>query len=156
AKVQNPASFGTLDTAVFDMAPYAGKRVRFSADVEAQGITNAPNKGAGLYMRVEDDRNNVLAFDNMGDRLITGTFGENRYEVVLDVAANARYVAFGLWLDGAGEVWASDASLEIVRPGAPYVMDPAAWSLVGKAPQDYSYDVDHGMTRCHRPSAHLR
>jgi hypothetical protein len=95
---------------------YLGKRLRFSAYVKAEGVAG----WAGLWMRV--DRQGIQrpsAFDNMQDRPIKGTGDWTRYEVVLDVAPDAADVAFGLLLNGPGQVWMDDAAFEVVDPSVP-------------------------------------
>ena len=56
------------------------------------------------------------AFDDMQDRPIRGTSDWTQYDVVLDVAPDAADVAFGLLLDGPGQVWIDDAKFEVVGP----------------------------------------
>ena len=52
--------------------------------------------------------------DNMADRPVRGTMDWQRYEVVLDVPAEAQAIAFGILLPGEGEAWMSDLDLETV------------------------------------------
>jgi len=110
----SPGGFGTLmQTIAAD--DYRGKRVRFSADVKAKGVAS----WAGLWMRVdgawrEGQLPPMLAFDNMRGRPIKGTRDWARHEVVLDVAAEASGISFGLLLEGAGQAWMDALRLEIV------------------------------------------
>jgi hypothetical protein len=104
-------------TMMQDIAPddYLGKRVRFSGYVRARGVKN----WAGLWMRVDSQTNprgcgEMLAFDNMEDRPIMGSSEWTRYDVVLDVAKEAKGIAFGILLKGEGTVWLSGASFEVV------------------------------------------
>jgi hypothetical protein len=53
------------------------------------------------------------------DRPINGTTDWRRYEVVLDVAEEARAIAFGVLLVGAGTAYISDARLETVDRSVP-------------------------------------
>lgn len=100
--------FGTL-MQEFRADHYLGKRIRFSAYVKSADA----NDWAGLWMRVDKGSSSV-AFDNMHDRAIKGTSDWKRYEVVLDVPADATGIAFGVLLSGSGEVWLSDTKMEIV------------------------------------------
>lgn len=100
--------FGTLMQSI-DAKNYAGKRVRFSGAVKSDGVQS----WAGLWMRV-DKGPEVAAFDNMENRAIKGTAGWKRHDVVLDVPQDASGIAFGILLDGQGEVWLSDAKFEVV------------------------------------------
>ena len=150
AKVAQPAALGTLDDAIFDASPYAGKRVRFSA-----GMKGAQVAQAGLYVRADGAGGKVLAMDNMDSHPLTGDVAWNRYQVVIDVPAEATLLAFGLWLDGSGEVWAGDTALEIIEPNEPYVLDPSAWLPAGNDVQSYTIDTDSSVQRCSRPSGHI-
>ena len=69
-------------------------------------------------MRVDKEKD-VLAFDNMQDRSITGTGDWQRYNVVLDVPRDATGIAFGMLLTGAGEVWLSGLKFEVVGLDVP-------------------------------------
>jgi hypothetical protein len=107
------AGFGML-MQQFAAEQYLGKRVRISGAVKSDEV-----KGwAGLWMRVDKGKE-VVAFDNMQDRPIKGTTDWQRYEVVLEVPADATGISFGMLLDGAGEVWLSSTKFEIVGLDVP-------------------------------------
>lgn len=113
AKTPSVDGFGTL-MQDFRAGHYLGKRVRFSAFVKAGGLQD----WAGLWMRV-DKGSQQLTFDNMQDRAIKGTTNWQRYDVVLDVPADATGVFFGVLLSGSGEVWVNGAKFETVGPDVP-------------------------------------
>jgi len=128
--------FGTMSQ-YFSAAPYAAKRVRFSAYIRAQGVDPRPSgeSWAGLWMRVDDTNQpgvrggpKVLVIDNMHqtgtDRAITGTRAWQNYSVVLDVAPNATGIGLGILLHGAGEVWISGMKVETVGPDVPVTALP--------------------------------
>ncbi len=98
--------FGTVMTET-DASSYTGKRVRLSATVASKDVTS----WAGLWLRVDDAEQNVLAFDNMQDRPIVGTTGATSYSVVLDVAPQAKDLAYGVLLVGQGEVSVTQLTL---------------------------------------------
>lgn len=100
--------FGTL-MQQFSAEHYLGKRIRFSALVKTEDAQD----WAGLWMRV-DNGPKMLAFDNMQDRQIRGTTNWRRYDVILDVPANATGIFFGVLLSGSGEVWLNDAQIQAV------------------------------------------
>jgi hypothetical protein len=117
-----PEGFGGLQpNAPLDLHPYWGKRIRFSANVKAEGVKD----WAGLWMRVQaahDSKNrhsSTLAYDNMQDRPITGTSGWQRYSIVLDVPGNAREVHLGILLNGTGDVCVNGVKVEPVRKNVP-------------------------------------
>lgn len=104
---ENPRGFGTL-MQVFAADDYRGKRLRLRAEVKALAVEH----WAALWMRV-DGRwpTEMLAFDNMQDRPITGSTEWRQHDVVLDVAPAATQVAFGVLLSGIGEVRIADVEI---------------------------------------------
>jgi RNA polymerase sigma factor (sigma-70 family) len=115
ARAKEPAGFGTLMQMIAPDA-YRGKRVRFSGAARAIGVDG----WAGLWMRVDGpEQGKALAFDNMQRRPIKGTTDWERYEVVLDVAEEARAVAFGVLIAGRGEMRFADFRFEVVPNEVP-------------------------------------
>jgi hypothetical protein len=93
------ARAGTLTTTV-SAEPYRGGRVRYAAQVRGDGVALQ----VGLWMRVQDGEGAILAFDNMGDRPLRGSFGWRPAEVVLDVPEAAATIALGVYLTGTGSL----------------------------------------------------
>ena len=114
SKAPTAEGFGTLMQAV-GATPYRGKRLRLSALLKTDDARRAQ-----MWMRVDGaTRSQVLAFDNMNSRPIVGTTGWKRYEVVLDVPADAVAVAYGFFLAGSGKVSADEFRLETVGTDVP-------------------------------------
>jgi hypothetical protein len=92
AEEEATPGFG-LGTAAFPVNAAAGKHVKYSGFIKTEGI----NRGwAGLWWRVDGEPGTApLAFDNMNDRGATGTTPWTRYEIELDVPANATHIYFG-------------------------------------------------------------
>jgi len=117
AKTPEARTFGTLMQTV-DAAAYKGKRLRLTAWAKSAGVRS----WAGLWMRIDgaaDPRNGLpamLGFDNMQNRPIKGTTDWKRYEVVLDVPAEAVSVNFGILLEGAGQAWLDGVAFDVVGP----------------------------------------
>jgi transcriptional regulator with XRE-family HTH domain len=111
---ERPQGFATLMQS-FKADAYRGQRLRFSANVRALGI----EQWAGLWMRVDGGSEQVLAFDNMQNRPITGTRDWETHHVVLDVPEHSNQVALGILLAGAGQVWMAEARTEPVGPDVP-------------------------------------
>jgi hypothetical protein len=110
--VKNPTGFGSL-MQVASAAGFRGKRVRLTAWVKASGVQGR----AGVWLRVDgpaQDPTEPLAVDVMGDRPITGSRDWQRYEIVLDVPADAADVAFGAHMSGEGSLWVDGFKFEIV------------------------------------------
>jgi hypothetical protein len=106
--------FGTL-MQMFSAEKYRGKRIRFSADVRVDNVTQS----AGLWMRVDTPERKAAAFDNMSNRPITGTKSWSRYEVVLDVGDGASKIALGILMSGTGSARLSDPRVEVVGSDVP-------------------------------------
>jgi hypothetical protein len=73
---------------------------------------------AGIWMRV-DRSTETITIDNMQDRPIRGTTGWTKYAVVLDIADDSKYIAFGILLDGNGQAWIADIQLRVVGRDVP-------------------------------------
>jgi hypothetical protein len=129
--------FGTAMTRV-DPSAHLGKRIRLTATVSAATLTD----WAGLWMRVDGPNKQVLAFDNMQSRSIIGTQSAQPYSVVLDVAADATKISYGVLLVGSGEVGVSGLIIEEVDASVPVTGLPEGWCLVGSDPSDYGADGD--------------
>jgi hypothetical protein len=82
--------------------------------VKADGVQS----WAGLWMRV-DKGSEVVGFDNMENRAITGTAEWKKYDVVLEVPPDASGVSFGILLSGQGAVWLNDMKFEVVGTEVP-------------------------------------
>jgi hypothetical protein len=113
SKRPNVDGFGTLMQST-NAEQYQGNKVRLSSLVKSEEVT----RWAGLWMRV-DKGTEQLALDNMQNRPIKGTTGWQRYYVVLDVPKDATRIAFGILLDGPGEVWLNGTKFEIVGLDVP-------------------------------------
>lgn len=95
---------------------YFGKRIRFSGYIKSLDVVN----WSGLWLRVDEkDSKKSLAFDNMQNRPIKGTTSWQKYEIVLDVPANASNIAYGALLAGTGQIWIDDLKFEIVDESVP-------------------------------------
>ena len=112
AGVAQPAGFGTL-MQDFQGIEYRGQRLRMSGYAKAQAV----EQWAGLWMRV--DRPNSYTLDNMQNRPIKGTRDWEKYEIVLDVPIDSFDIAFGILLQGKGQVWLSNVQFEVVGTDVP-------------------------------------
>ncbi len=94
---------------------YRGKRIRMSAWVKTRGVAHK----AGLWLRISNAKQEIIAFDNMQERPIQGTMSWTRHEVVLDVDEHATQLVYGVLLSGGGTIWIDDLSIEEVGPDVP-------------------------------------
>lgn len=106
-RIEGPP-FG-VTTASFPVEVAAGKRIRYSGYIKTQGITRG---WAGLWWRV-DGKSGVLKFDNMNDRGVTGTTDWKRYEIDLQVPADATNINFGALDSGNGSAWFDELSVTV-------------------------------------------
>ena len=113
SKVEAPKSFGSW-ASMSAVGAYLGKRVRLSGYVRTEGAEG----WVGLWMRV-DGANGSLTFDNMSTRPIKGTTDWKKYDVVLDVPANAVGIMYGLMVSGKGKAWFDGVTLELVGTDVP-------------------------------------
>jgi hypothetical protein len=110
-----PLGFGTLmQTATAEH--FRGKRIRMSGWMRTENVSDG---WAGLWLRVDDKSGNSSAFDNMYERSIKGTTPWTRYDIVLDVGADATIIAFGTLLTGQGAAFVDDFTFEVVDRSVP-------------------------------------
>ncbi|MDN4601264.1 AraC family transcriptional regulator [Paenibacillus sp. F6_3S_P_1C] len=94
---------------------YVGKRMKLSGFVKTELV----DAFCGLWMRVDNNVHDVLQFDNMHDRPITGTQPWNQYHIVLDVPKDSAVISFGVILNGKGKVWVDSFRFEEVDSNTP-------------------------------------
>jgi hypothetical protein len=90
--------------------PYRGKRVRFRAYLKTKGLADP------AYVWLRSDSETGTRFVSTRGRGPKGTTDWGPQEVVLDVAADAGGLSFGVVAPGAGTLGVDDASLEVVDP----------------------------------------
>jgi len=107
SKEDDIQGFGTL---MQSSSPekYLGKKIKMTGYLK----TDSVNGWTGLWLRVDNADNQPLSFDNMQDRNITGTTGWTKYEIILDVPANAFNLAYGALLAGSGQIWFDNITFE--------------------------------------------
>ena len=102
--------FGTI-MQQFIPTDYIGKRVKLTGYIKTTNVKN----WAGMWFRIDGEpRAKMLGFDNMQNRPIKGTTAWKKYEIVLDVPANSKYIAYGVLLEGTGDVWLDDLRFDVV------------------------------------------
>lgn len=112
--VQDIGEFATM-MQQFKADRYLGKRLRLSSFIKTKGVQHF----ASLWMRVDSAADDVLQFDNMSNRPITGTTNWNHYAIVLDVPENSAVISFGVQLSGPGQVWMDHVVFEEVDESVP-------------------------------------
>ncbi|MEN9974367.1 MAG: hypothetical protein RLZZ282_373, partial [Verrucomicrobiota bacterium] len=112
--VPAPKSFTAMNQTISAVV-FRGKRVRFDGEIMTQGVKN----WAGFWLRADDKKGKIVAFQNMQKRGLEGTTAWKHEEIVLDIPDDAELMYFGMILDGAGKVKSSGLSLEIVDSSVP-------------------------------------
>lgn len=97
-KVSDPTGYGTL-MQVFAADDYRGKRLCMSGYIKVENVAG----WASLWMRVDGPEG-----ETMQDRPVTGTTDWEKFEIILDVPQDSVKIAFGVLLEGAGQVWVDD------------------------------------------------
>lgn len=114
SKTDEADGFGTL-MQTFKAEKYQNGRLRLAAKLKAQDVIG----WAGLWLRVDGAKREVLSFDNMQDRAIKGSVDWQTYEVVVDVPETGSDVAFGILLNGTGQVWINNVQCSRVGNDVP-------------------------------------
>ena len=94
---------------------YRGKRVKLTAYVQTKAVRGR----AGLWLRVDDRQGETLAFSNMKEQPISGDQAWRAVSLELEVAPEAAELHFGLLLQGGGQAWIDDLSLQALGPTSP-------------------------------------
>lgn len=127
--------FGTL-MQQFQAKNYVGKRMRFSAFVKTDNVTG----WCGLWMAVDDQMQNMLAFDNMEYRKITGTTEWNYYACVLDISEEATVIRIGIILAGSGKAWLDNCQFEEVGKDIEVTQFTGADETLPLEPQNLTFE----------------
>lgn len=114
SRVEATAGFGTV-MQTFKAKNYRGKRYELSAFIQTEEVTT----WCGLWMRVDGKDEEVLQFDNMSNRPITGSLNWHKYSVVLDIPEESEAIAIGVLLMGGGKVWLDSMRFEAVSLDVP-------------------------------------
>ena len=156
-KAQTSTQQFGIATAKFPIDLAVGKHINLSGFIKTDGVSRGY---AGLWWRVDGDKNTVLALDNMADRGATGTSAWRRYQISLDIPAEARAVYFGLIHQGNGIAWFD--SLQITIDGVPYAnssafdLDFESTSIRGFYQWGERYKLDLDSTVSHTGRQSLR
>ena len=74
--------------------------------------TEAIDMSAALMIGIENLIHQLLSYDGMFGRNVTGTKDWVRCKVVLDVPEDAEYITIGVRMLGIGKVWVSSMTFE--------------------------------------------
>jgi hypothetical protein len=112
-------SFGGARNTV-QTARFRGKRVRVSAWLMASGVegVSTPQYSgvaaeAGLWLGVGSPKDG-MRMDRMQNRAIKGSTDWEYRDFIVDVPADNRQMMVGYWMQGTGQIWVRDFSIEEV------------------------------------------
>jgi len=135
----------------FKAERFRGSRLR----MEAQVKTDAVEKMAGIWMRIDGPEGEPLAVDNMQNRPIKGTVDWTPCAVVLDVPERSQLISAGLLLAGSGKAWIADVKFEEVSKDVASTdlfltaneepLPLGEWSPGGSSPDRYLMGIDPGV-----------
>jgi len=138
-----------------DPTPYLGQRVRFSAFVKSEKVTN---KG-GIFLQARDHTGKLVAFADTfwepiqadADHPLVGTNDWKKLQVVADIPIETTGLNVGMALNSSGKLWLDDARIEAVGDDVPTTDDQNLnyWSLFAPA---YSADLDPATPRNGKPT----
>lgn len=111
---EEPEQFATM-MQQFKAQQFVGRRMRFTGFVKTIEVQDY----CGLWMRVDNHAQDVLQFDNMSNRKISGDTVWNHYSIVLDVPENSAAISIGVLLMGMGQVWVDGFKFEEVDLSVP-------------------------------------
>jgi erythromycin esterase-like protein len=94
----------------FPVSEARGKTVCFNAWIKTEDLRDGY---AGLWWRVDGPEGNVLAFDNMSDRGLSGTTDWTECVIELPIAAEAANINFGFLMTGRGTAWFDAAGIKL-------------------------------------------
>jgi hypothetical protein len=120
-KVYDNGEHGSLIQKVSSQK-YLGKRLKMTGYMKGRGV----NGKACFFIRADrDDDTKPLAYAYMKENAIRGNKDWAQYTLEVDVPYNSSKITFGALLDGEGQVWFDDITLEIIGNStiaADYVM----------------------------------
>lgn len=112
-------SFGGVRNTL-ETARYRGKRVRVSGWLKVDGVEDVTTTRygqvtgeAGLWLAVGSAISGYRQ-DRMQNRTLKGTTGWEQRDFVIDVPADNNNFMVGFWMQGKGQVWMRDISVEEV------------------------------------------
>lgn len=117
---------------------YLGKRVQLQAFIKTKELSDF----VGLWMRVDNKTGDVLQFDNMYDRKITGDTNWNVYTIVLDVPEESAAISFGLLMTGRGTAWMDSLSFQEVSTKVPTTHNMDFQLDLADQPQNLSFEEE--------------
>lgn len=119
-KVANPTSWGST-VQVIPVDDVRGKRLMVSGYIKTTNVA----RYAEYWVRIDGSNHQVLVYDDMANRPLTGTADWRAFSIVMEVPTTATNIFMGLLLNGVGEVWVDDLSVAVVTKDVPLTAVPS-------------------------------
>jgi len=137
-----------------DVRPFLGKRIRLSAYLKSQDLTNWAGLGmvvltGNRWDRFDTTSNQLL--DKTSNRPIFGTMDWTKMEIVTDIPKTATRMMIGMQMKGAGQLWLDGAQIEVVGDDVAVTDDRTPHLYSDYAPK-YSLAMDPDTQREGHPT----
>jgi hypothetical protein len=100
---------------VFKADTFRGQKLQLSGFLKTKDVGG----WCGLWMRIDGQDEEVLTFDNMNNRPVTGTTEWQPYNIVLQVPESSATISLGVLLYKTGQVWANSLRIDTVGDEVP-------------------------------------
>jgi len=140
-KIATPKGFTTLLQSGW-LEEFRGKQVKLTMDVKANNIANY----VGLFIRADGDSTDQdLAFINsaMADNLITESFDWKEHSLTINVPNETVTLVYGLYMDGAGEIWMDNVQLAVVGEA----QLPVTQETLNLSPKNLTFEITTPKTK---------
>lgn len=118
-KISSPDGFTSLLQGGW-LAEYRGKKIRLSIQIKANNVIDY----AGLFLRADNSSSSEsLAFINSGiagDQIINSLEWTEK-SLILDIPHATENLVYGVYLNGAGEIWLDNVEFEILGEAEPNI-----------------------------------
>jgi hypothetical protein len=100
--------FGSLMQRCYAGSYLGGAAIRLAAELKVSDVL----EGAGIWLRADGADDSELFFDNMSNRLISGSTGWRDCLIEAHLPPGVRWLNYGILLLGSGTVWGDNFRLE--------------------------------------------
>jgi hypothetical protein len=132
---------GTNDSAGleqwFDTSQFQGKRIRLSGYIRSNNVTR--NVVFRLMAQSDGVRSGNSA--QLARGTIYGSSGWQKYDLVVDVPSNSLYISVMLSLEGQGEVWFDDLTIQVVDRSVPLTGSSGGFPAAPLGSLQYRYEL---------------
>ncbi|HEY6162589.1 MAG TPA: hypothetical protein VI112_15275 [Bacteroidia bacterium] len=121
----------------FDAEKYRGKRVRMSGYIKTDIVKGWAGFRLDAYMPGVKE---PVVTDHMYDRVVKGTSGWTKYDLVIDIPADASLIQLGMQLEGSGSAWFDNITFDIVDDTVPVTSKMENVKPLNKEPENLDFE----------------